>query len=53
MLRLIVYAAIVLIAIGAIGAGAFPNSPASAVHDAIAGWHWIDHWLSHHPTFDR
>ena len=37
MLRLIVYAIVALVAIGAILAGTLPHSPASAVHDAEAG----------------
>lgn len=48
MLRLAVYAVLVLVAIGAVLAGALPNSPASVVHDAEAGWHWLDAFLAAH-----
>jgi hypothetical protein len=41
--RVVFYALVILVAIGALGAGAFPNSLASAVHDAEAGWHWVVH----------
>ena len=43
MLRLVVYAVVALVVLGALLAGTLPNSPASAVHDAIAGWHWVAH----------
>ena len=48
MFRLIVYAIIALVAIGALLAGALPNSPASVVHDAIAGWHWVSAFVHAH-----
>jgi hypothetical protein len=48
MFRLIVYAIIALVAIGALLAGALPNSPASVVHDAIAGWHWVSTFVHAH-----
>ena len=41
--RLAFYALVILVAIGALSAGAFPNSVASVVHDAEAGWHWVVH----------
>jgi hypothetical protein len=48
MLRLVVYAAAVLVGIGAILAGTLPDSAASAVHDAEAGWHWVSHLVQAH-----
>ena len=50
MLRLVVYAVVALIALGALLAGTLPNSPASAVHDAIAGWHWVAHFVQAHSS---
>lgn len=41
MLRLAVVAVAILVGIGALLAGTLPNSPASVVHDASAGWHWV------------
>lgn len=48
MLRLVVYGIVALVAIGAIIAGAFPHSPASVVHDGIAGWHWVVQFYDTH-----
>jgi hypothetical protein len=48
MARLVVYAIVGLVAIGALLAGTLPNSPASVVHDAIAGWHWLSTFLHAH-----
>jgi hypothetical protein len=48
MARLVVYAIVGLVAIGALLAGTLPNSPASVVHDAIAGWHWLSTFINAH-----
>jgi len=48
MLRLAVYAVVALVAIGAVLASALPNSPASVVHDAVAGWHWVSTFVHAH-----
>ncbi len=48
MLRLIVYAVVALVAIGALLAGTLPHSPASVVHDAEAGWHWVSAFVHSH-----
>ena len=48
MLRFLAYAVVALVVIGALLAGTLPNSPASAVHDAVAGWHWVAHWVQAH-----
>jgi hypothetical protein len=48
MLRFLVYAIVALVAIGALLAGTLPNSPASVVHDAEAGWHWVANYVHAH-----
>ena len=48
MLRLVFYAVVALVVLGALLAGTLPNSPASAVHDAIAGWHWVVTFVHDH-----
>ena len=48
MLRFVAYAVVALVAIGALLAGALPNTPASVVHDAVAGWHWVSTFVHAH-----
>lgn len=48
MLRLIVYAVVAVVAIGALLAGTLPHSPASAVHDGVVGWHWVSNFVRSH-----
>jgi hypothetical protein len=48
MLRFVAYAFVALVLIGALLAGTLPNSAASVVHDAVAGWHWVAHFVQAH-----
>lgn len=45
MTRLVLTALVVLVAIGALLAGALPHSATSIVHDAGSGWHWATEQL--------
>jgi len=53
MLRLAVYAVVALVVIGIVLAGTLPNSAASVVHDAHAGWHWVSTLVHTHVRGDR
>jgi hypothetical protein len=48
MLKLLVYCTAAIVVVGMVLSGVTPNSPASAVHDASVGWHWILHLVHAH-----